>query len=185
MIYSSYEQCYSENILQLIYPNDIINDLSYIKKLLSLNSKELKDKAEDKLIEIGYIMRDIENQSKINLLLNDDNVITPPWITFPNIQRYSIGWRMGGGKDFITYWSLWMESLNRDQLADYLLKYKPLPFEWLDTLFYYTGYEVSTKSGRIKAYDFLVNIGINHLGDYDSWENRVDHLFKTGKDLQS
>ncbi len=29
------------------------------------------------------------------------NPMAPPWLIYPNISRYSIGWRMGYGEDYI------------------------------------------------------------------------------------
>jgi ribA/ribD-fused uncharacterized protein len=31
-------------------------------------------------------------------------MLPPPWIAFPGLTRYSIGWRMGAGEDFISRW---------------------------------------------------------------------------------
>ena len=33
----------------------------------------------------------------------------PPWLKYPDIGRYSIGWRMGYGEDYIGTWGPWFE----------------------------------------------------------------------------
>ena len=35
------------------------------------------------------------------MLLKDKKIMPPPWLAFPDIERYSIGWRMGYGEDYI------------------------------------------------------------------------------------
>lgn len=30
-----------------------------------------------------------------------DQDLAPPWVEFPDIPRYSIGWRMGPGEDYM------------------------------------------------------------------------------------
>ncbi len=34
-------------------------------------------------------------------MLKDKKLLPPPWIAYPHIERYSIGWRMGYGEDYI------------------------------------------------------------------------------------
>ena len=42
-----------------------------------------------------------------------DRIIMPPlWLAFPEIQRYSIGWRMGYGEDYRDRFWNWMETFS-------------------------------------------------------------------------
>jgi ribA/ribD-fused uncharacterized protein len=38
--------------------------------------------------------------------------LPPPWIKHPEIERYSIGWRMGYGEDYICQWLPWYWGLS-------------------------------------------------------------------------
>lgn len=35
------------------------------------------------------------------MYLKDKKLMPPPWLAYPEIERYSIGWRMGYGEDYI------------------------------------------------------------------------------------
>ncbi len=35
------------------------------------------------------------------MALQDKKIMPPPWLAFPEIERYSSGWRMGYGEDYI------------------------------------------------------------------------------------
>ena len=35
------------------------------------------------------------------MALQDQNIMPPPWLAHREIERYSIGWRMGYGEDYI------------------------------------------------------------------------------------
>ena len=35
------------------------------------------------------------------MALQDKKIIPPPWLAFPEIERYSIGWRMFYGENYI------------------------------------------------------------------------------------
>lgn len=58
----------------------------------------------------------------------------PPWEQFPTIERYSIGWRMGCGEQYIGDWSGFFNSLPSDfdtRLA-YFKRHRPAPLNWAD-----------------------------------------------------
>jgi hypothetical protein len=56
----------------------------------------------------------------------------PPWMKYPHIPRYSIGWRMGYGEDYMMLWHRWSRKLDQIGLVAYFKKYAPLPVRWLD-----------------------------------------------------
>lgn len=35
------------------------------------------------------------------MALQDKKIMPPPWLAYREIERYSIGWRMGCGEDYI------------------------------------------------------------------------------------
>ena len=51
--------------------------------------------------------------------LKDKKLLPPPWIAYPEIERYSIGWRMGYGESYIYKWSEWYTSLNDEEQEEY------------------------------------------------------------------
>jgi hypothetical protein len=58
--------------------------------------------------------------------------LLPPWRKYPEIQRYSIGWRMGYGESYMIAWDEWSEQMTLEQRVEYFKKYSPIPLEWLD-----------------------------------------------------
>lgn len=69
---------------------------------------------------------DLEEELKIN------NPPLPLWLKHPEIERYSIGWRMGYGEWYKEMWWLWAESQSHDDLTNYFKKFAPIPVEWAD-----------------------------------------------------
>ena len=67
--------------------------------------------------------------SKKDAVLTDKPILPPPWIAFPKIERYSIGWRMGYGESFITEWGAWLDSLDKKDMKAYQ-KLFPEPVTW-------------------------------------------------------
>lgn len=62
-------------------------------------------------------------------MLENKQLMPPPWIAYPEIERYSIGWRMGYGEDYICKWSAWMKSLTEDERKAYQELF-PEPVTW-------------------------------------------------------
>lgn len=56
----------------------------------------------------------------------------PPWQRYPDIPRYSIGWRMGGGESYLMVFWRWYERLSRDEKLAYFRELAPIPVEWVD-----------------------------------------------------
>jgi len=55
----------------------------------------------------------------------------PPWVVFPDIERYSIGWRMGSGEDYWHAFAEWYSSLTATDWSHYRASY-PAPEGWED-----------------------------------------------------
>lgn len=56
-------------------------------------------------------------------------MMPPPWLAYPYIERFSIGWRMGAGEDYIDRFSTWLESLSPEEQAEYRTLF-PEPVTW-------------------------------------------------------
>ena len=53
----------------------------------------------------------------------------PLWLAFPEIPRYSIGWRMGAGEDYVMAFGNWWEKLSLKAQQEYQQRY-PEPADW-------------------------------------------------------
>ena len=47
------------------------------------------------------------------------NLLPPPWIKFPQIDPFSIGWRMGCGEDYKFKFNEWFKTLSQDEQRQY------------------------------------------------------------------
>lgn len=69
----------------------------------------------------------IEHQLK---KLKGKKILPPPWIAHPDMERYSIEWRMGGGESYIEEWGKWYKSLDELEQKEYQELF-PEPITWL------------------------------------------------------
>lgn len=53
----------------------------------------------------------------------------PPWQKYPEIERGSIGWRMGYGEDYYDEFYKWFSRLDLATWTDYAENF-PEPIEW-------------------------------------------------------
>lgn len=67
-------------------------------------------------------------KSKWNKLMNK-KLLSPPWIAYPEIERYSIGWRMGSGEAYLDKWGAWFDALDNAEQEEYQLLF-PEPITW-------------------------------------------------------
>jgi len=60
--------------------------------------------------------------------------IAPPWTKYPDYERGTIGWRMGGGEDWLSYWDRFLADLDPayDVRLAYLKRHPPAPVSWSD-----------------------------------------------------
>ncbi len=63
------------------------------------------------------------------MLLKDKKIMPPPWLAFPEIERYSIGWRMGYGEDYIDRFGNWLDTLSSEEWKEYKTLF-PEPITW-------------------------------------------------------
>lgn len=62
-------------------------------------------------------------------MMNQKKILPPPWLAYPKIERYSIGWRMGYGEDYIMKWGSWYDSLTNEEKMEYQTLF-PEPVTW-------------------------------------------------------
>ncbi len=62
-------------------------------------------------------------------MLRGKKIMPPPWIAYPKIERYSIGWRMGYGEDYVCRWSAWLDALTEKEQKEYEELF-PEPLTW-------------------------------------------------------
>ena len=63
------------------------------------------------------------------MALQDKKIMPPPWLAHREIERYSIGWRMGYGEDYIYRFGDWLDTLSPDERTEYRTLF-PEPVTW-------------------------------------------------------
>jgi hypothetical protein len=72
-------------------------------------------------------------RSRLPEHLDANGDLAPPWERFPTYERYTIGWRMGAGEDWLGLWHVFLKGLESSpevRLA-YLRRHLPAPISWL------------------------------------------------------
>lgn len=64
--------------------------------------------------------------------LDDKGDLAPPWERFPHYERYTIGWRMGTGEDWLGLWHVFLETLDPafEARLSYLRRHPAAPITW-------------------------------------------------------
>lgn len=63
------------------------------------------------------------------MALQNKKIMPPPWLAFPEIERYSIGWRMGYGEDYGYRFGKWLDTLLPEEQEEYRTLF-PEPVTW-------------------------------------------------------
>ena len=63
------------------------------------------------------------------MALQKKKIMPPPWLAHREIERYSIGWRMGYGEDYIYRFGDWLDTLSPDEQTEYRTLF-PEPVTW-------------------------------------------------------
>ena len=63
------------------------------------------------------------------MALQKKKIMPPPWLAHREIERYSIGWRMGYGEDYIYRFGDWLDTLSPDERTEYRTLF-PEPVTW-------------------------------------------------------
>ncbi|MDC0741441.1 hypothetical protein [Polyangium mundeleinium] len=97
----------------------------------------------------------------------------PPWLRYPEVPRYSIHWRMGGGESYMMAWWQWAEGRSAEEKTTYFREFAPIPVEWVD----WVGMQIrdDPEDDESASFDDLLRkCGevIAHLGLYDieAWQ---------------
>lgn len=75
-------------------------------------------------------------RGRLPKFLDVNGDLAPPWERFPNYERYTIGWRMGTGEDWLGLWHVFLDGLGPSfeaRLA-YLRRHPPAPETWADAV---------------------------------------------------
>ena len=84
------------------------------------------------------------------MALQDKKIMPPPWLAHREIERYSIGWRMGYGEDYIDRFGDWLDTLSPEERTEYRTLF-PEPVTW-------KGWWDNEDSGEVLEHgDFLVD----------------------------
>ena len=63
------------------------------------------------------------------MALQDKKIMPPPWLAHREIERYSIGWRMGYGEDYMDRFGDWLDTLSPEERTEYRTLF-PEPVTW-------------------------------------------------------
>jgi N-glycosidase YbiA len=79
---------------------------------------------------LGKIYMDIREELTLYGQFDElSSLLLPPWEKYPEIERTSIGWRMGYGEDYFSLWSPWYQGLSEPGKKKYQAMY-PEPKDW-------------------------------------------------------
>ena len=61
--------------------------------------------------------------------LEKKQLMLPPWLAYPESERYCISWRMGPGEDYLGRFSHWLKGLSQEEKTEYQAMF-PEPVTW-------------------------------------------------------
>jgi len=70
------------------------------------------------------------NPNAVGPVFDEKGQMVPPWIRFPYIARFSMGWRMGDGEQYMGEFVEWWDAQSEDAKTAYKARYRP-PLDWL------------------------------------------------------
>lgn len=106
---------------------------------------------------------------------NQQTDVVPPWEQFPAYERYTIGWRMGTGEDYLHHWYAFIEMLpnDYDTRFTYLKRHRPAPLSWGDMILTVLYPETESDQGFGCSHeDILKLLGlglVEHDAAYQTW----------------
>ena len=63
--------------------------------------------------------------------MNTRGDVAPPWVKYPHYERFTIGWRMGGGEDHLHLWGHYLKTLgDEDARLRHLRRHGLAPMNW-------------------------------------------------------
>ncbi|NJR31962.1 MAG: hypothetical protein HC778_02645 [Chamaesiphon sp. CSU_1_12] len=121
-------------------------------------------------------------RNKVMTQIDRNEEMVPPWEEFPDYERYTIGWRMGSGEDYLDCWYDFVEKLpdDYDTRLDYLKSHRPAPLNWCSHVFGVLSPDrkLEQKYGCNQAETIeLLNLGlVEHDAAYHTWLKQQDDL---------
>ena len=76
---------------------------------------------------LGILLMQVRNQ--IKQISDVPELVLPPWLAFPETEKFDMFWRMGLGENYFLKWVKYITAVN---LEDYRRRF-PEPIEWKDT----------------------------------------------------
>jgi ribA/ribD-fused uncharacterized protein len=107
---------------------------------------------------------------------NDNQLMAPLWLMYPNIPNGSIGWRMGYGEEYAMDFYSWFDNLKEDEKKNYMEMFpKPKTWEIDHSIYEHNDYWTYTwqKDGK-PEYDLN-----NLISDYKSGKN-LEYIYFLG-----
>ncbi|MDQ0112430.1 NADAR family protein [Paenibacillus harenae] len=78
---------------------------------------------------LGLILMEIRN----SLEGYKDEFHLPQWMTFPEVEPFSIFWRMGRGEDFMITFHKWLDGMSEEARKEYWKYFNQFrPIEWIE-----------------------------------------------------
>ena len=93
------------------------------------DAKEQENELEETLTGMDYIPVSYTHLDVYKRQLQGQKMMPPPWLAHREIERYSIGWRMGYGEDYIDRFGDWLGTLSPKERAEYRVLF-PEPVTW-------------------------------------------------------
>lgn len=109
---------------------------------------------------------------------NQQTEMIPPWEYFPTYERYTIGWRMGIGEDYLRDWYTFVERLPKEYVfrLNYLKRHRPAPLSWgnlILTILYPESESAQEFGSSQKDIEKLLGLGlVEHDAAYQTWLNK-------------
>ena len=90
-----------------------------------LSSSSIVDYSDDDIVSQTCKQGDMIMKQEFD----KNDLMVPPWLMYPHIRRYSIGWRMGYGESYIYKFGEWFTALSQDDQKMYQQMF-PTPIGW-------------------------------------------------------
>ena len=71
----------------------------------------------------------MDDQLPSNPDFDDNGMMLPPWLKYPELERYSAGWRMGGGEGYTDKFMQWWKRQSWDTREEMMQEY-PAEGDW-------------------------------------------------------
>ena len=84
---------------------------------------------DDDLLDVREELRQHSIGKDKAMALQDKKIMPPLWLAHREIERYSIGWRMGYGEDYIYRFGYWLDTISPEARTEYRALF-PEPVTW-------------------------------------------------------